>query len=119
MKFKFKEERQNKTIQLGTALTLIFEECNLTDSLIIGRIRGIWGDIVGTLLATHSIPDRIFKNFLFISVDHPVYSNTLSFMKDIIIEKIKENSGSELVKDIRLEVKKLDWQVLSSKNVNQ
>lgn len=110
MKFKFKEERQRKTISINTALSLILEEYGLKDSFTIEKIRINWQKIVGDLMAAHSIPDRIFKNILFISVDHSVYSNELSLMKDIIIKKITEEFDFNLIKDIRLETKKLDWQ---------
>ena len=110
MRFKIKEERQAKTISINTALDLILEEFDLRDSMTIGKLRSRWREIVGELLAGHSIPDRIFKNILFISVDHPVYSNELSFMKDIIIKEINTGYDSDLIRDIRLETKKLDWQ---------
>jgi hypothetical protein len=110
MKFKFKEERQNKTISINAALSLILEEYGLRDSLTIEKIRLKWQNVAGDLMAAHSIPDRIFKNILFISVDHSVYSNELSLMKDIIVKRINEEFNSNIIKDIRLETKKLDWQ---------
>ena len=110
MRFRFKEERQSKTVSINTALSLILEEFGLKESLVIGKVRAKWGDIVGDLMAVHSIPDRIFKNILFISVDHPVYANELSMMKDIIVKFINKEFNSNEIKDIRLETKKLDWQ---------
>jgi predicted nucleic acid-binding Zn ribbon protein len=117
MRFRFKEERQSKTISINSTLSLILEEFGLKDSLIIGKVRTQWREITGELMAAHSLPDRIFKNILFISVDHSVYANEISMMKDFIIKKINEECGSDEIKDIRLETKKLDWQKLYSKNV--
>jgi len=117
MRFKFKEERQAKTISINSTLSLILEEFGLKDSLVIGKIRAKWQNIVGDLMAIHSIPDRIFKNILFISVNHSVYANEISFMKELIIKEINEVFGSNEIKDIRLETKKLDWQKLYPKNV--
>ncbi|MBN2402412.1 MAG: DUF721 domain-containing protein [Spirochaetes bacterium] len=118
MRFRFKETRQLKTISLNSALSIILEEFGLRDSLVIGKVRVKWKDIVGDLMAVHSIPDRIFKNYLFITVDHPVYANEIALMKELIVTEINEIFGSNEIKDIRLETKKLDWQKLSSKNVN-
>ena len=91
MKFRFREKRQGKTVSINSALSIIFREFGLDDSIIIGKIRSRWNDFAGELLAVHSIPDRIFRNILYISVDHPVYSNELSFMKEIIVKKINSN----------------------------
>ena len=110
MKFRFKEERQSKTVSINTALSLILEEFGLKDSLAIGKIRTKWGGIVGDLMAVHSIPDRIFKRILFITVDHSVYANELSMMKEIIVKEINKEFDTNEIKDIRLETKKLDWQ---------
>jgi hypothetical protein len=117
MRFRFKEERQAKTISINSALSLILEEFDLKDSFAIGKIRAKWDTIVGDLMAIHSIPDRIFKNILFISVDHSVYANEISFMKELIVKEINEEFGSNEIKDIRLETKKLDWHKLLNKNV--
>jgi len=114
MIFKIKKERQGKTISVHSAFSMILEDYGLKDSFVIEKLRLKWKKVVGELLAVHSIPDRIFKNILFISVDHPVYSNELSFMKDIIVREINNEYGSPLIRDIRLETKKLDWERLYS-----
>ncbi len=116
MRFKFRKERQGKTVSINSTLSLILEEFGLRDILIIDKLRLKWRNIVGELMAAHSIPDRIFKNILFIAVDHPVYSNEISLMKDIIIKQINKEYDSAVIKDIRMETKKLDWQKLFHKN---
>jgi hypothetical protein len=117
MNFKIKEKRQGKTISINSALSLILEEFGLKDTLILDKLRLRWRNIVGELMAAHSIPDRVFKKILFIAVDHPVYSNELSMMKGSIINELNKEYGAEMIKDIRLETKKLDWQRLYNKNV--
>ncbi len=117
MKFRINKRRQNKTISINSAISLILEEFGLKGSVIIEKIKLKWQDIVGELMAVHCIPDRIFKNILFISVDHPVYSNELSLMKNIIIQKINNEFGTKMIKDIRLEIKKLDWQKTKLKHL--
>ena len=109
MKFRLREKRQSKTISINSALSMLFHEFGLDESIIIGKVRSSWKDIAGELLAAHSIPDRIYKNILFVSVDHPVYSNELAFMKNLIIKKINGEFDSAVIKDVKLEIKKLDW----------
>ena len=65
--------------------------------------------IVGDIIATHSLPDRIFKKILFIYVDHSVYSNELSLMRDLIIKGINDKLGFEVISNIKIEVKRLNW----------
>ncbi|MBN2039937.1 MAG: DUF721 domain-containing protein [Spirochaetes bacterium] len=110
MKFRFSEKRQGKTISINSALTMMFHDLGLDESIVIGKVRSSWHEMAGELLAAHSIPDRIYKKILFVSVDHPVYSNELAFMKNIIIKKINEEFDSAVIKDVRLEIRKLDWQ---------
>lgn len=110
MKFRLKQERQAKTLSINSTISLILEEYGLRESMIIGKITSDWKELVGELIAAHSIPDRIFKNILFISVDHSVYSNEIHFMKDLILKNVNERFGSKVIKDVKPEIKKLDWQ---------
>jgi hypothetical protein len=116
MKFKLKEKRQSKTISINSALSLILQEFGLKDTVIVDKLRIRWRNIVGELMAAHSIPDRVFKSILFIAVDHSVYANELSLMKDIIVKEINKEYDTIMITDIRLETKKLDWQKLYNKN---
>ncbi len=106
MKFKVGNKRENRIVEFNNILPDIFEELNLKDSFIIEKIRDMWEDIIGTILSTHTIPDRIFKKTLFVSVDHSVYANELILMKDIIVEKINSSVVPNLIKNVKVEMKK-------------
>ena len=106
MKFKFKELRQNKTVTLNNLFPSILHEFNLTETFVIDVLKKEWSGIVDSIIASHSEPDRIFKNILFITADHPVYSNEILLMKNMIMESISEKTGLVFIKDIRVEVKK-------------
>jgi len=101
MKFRVGKNRYNRILGFEGVLPDIINELNVEESFIIENIRSLWIDIVGNIIATHSIPDRIFKKTLFISVDHSVYSNEIMMMKDSIIEKISEEISSNLIVNIR------------------
>ncbi len=109
MKFRLKHGRQAKTVAVGSALSLFLSEYGLQDHVILAKLQSGWQKIVGELLAVHSMPDRIFRNILFIRADHPIYSNELSFMKRIILSKLNEEYGSAVIKDVRVEIKNLEW----------
>ena len=49
-----------------------------------------WEEIVGKMLSSNTKPLKINKKVLFIIVKHPVFSNELKFMVQMIIDKIVE-----------------------------
>lgn len=106
MKFKFKELRQNQIVTLNNIFPSILSEFNLTETFVIDILKKEWSGIVDTLIASHSEPERIFNNTLYIAADHPVYSNEILLMKTIIVNSITEKTGMGFIKDIRVEVKK-------------
>ncbi len=109
MKFRIKEERQGKVVPFNSTLISILEEFDLKDSFLMEKLRSVWEKTVGNIISTHSIPDRIFKKILFIFVDHSIYANELSLMKDSILEGINKEFGFEVIKDIRVTTKRLNW----------
>lgn len=106
MKFRIKQSRQGKTIPIGGAFSLILDEYGLKDTIILGKLKSGWNDFTGALLAVHSFPDRIFRDTLYVKADHPIYSNELSLMKEIILSKITGQFGSSVIKDIKIELNK-------------
>jgi len=106
VKFKFKELRQNKVVTLNNLFPSILSEFNLTETFVIDILKKEWSSIVDTLIASHSEPDRIFKDTLYIIADHPVYSNEILLMKTMIINSISEKTGMGFIREIRVEVKK-------------
>ncbi len=108
MRFRYKEKRQKKVVKLNSILPAIIDEFQMKDSFILERIRVSWENITSSILSTHSIPDRIYRNTLYVSVDHPTFSNEIIMMKGLILDNITKICSARF-RDIRIEVKKLDW----------
>jgi hypothetical protein len=108
MRFRFKENRLKKPVIINKLIPAIMRELGLDNEFLMEEIRSLWADAAGSVLSTHSMPDRIFHGFLYVSVDHPVYSNEIILMKEGIKGKIGEKIGDGIVRDIRTEVRKLD-----------
>jgi hypothetical protein len=104
MKFRLKQARQGKTISMGSAFSLILDEYGLKDTVILGKLKSCWIDFVGALLAVHSSPDKLYRDILYIAADHPIYSNEISLMKEIIISKISREFGPSAITDIRIQL---------------
>ncbi len=109
MKFRIKNERLGKIVQFNSTILSILDEYDLKDSFLMEKLRGVWYKVTGDIIATHSIPDRIFKKILFIRVDHSMFANELALMKDTILEGINKEFGFEVIKDIRITTKRIDW----------
>ena len=100
---KFNEIRKSKIVSVSNLLPSILKEFNMEESFVIEIIKKRWKDIVDKLTYTHSYPDRIYKNILFISVDNPIFLNEITMMKSIILEKLKKECGFINIRDIRVE----------------
>jgi len=109
LKFRLGEDRKNKTITFSNIITELIDDLELKDSFIIEGLREKWISYVGNILSAHSYPDRIYKKYLFINVDHSAYSSELSIHAADIMKKIKNDFGDTLIKTIKFEVKKSRW----------
>jgi len=109
MKFRIGGKRTRKMVGFEGLLPDIISELNIEDSFIVESLKVQWESIVGNILATHSMPDRIFKKILFIAVDHSVYANELIMMKDAIMNKIRETTAGDIIYTIKVEIKRLKW----------
>jgi len=116
MKFRFTKGRQGNINTFGKIIPLIIKDLKLEESFISERIRMSWVKIVGEMIATHSLPDRIFKKILFIYVDHSIYSNEIILMKDYIVTSINDEIGFEVINNIRIDIKKLVWNNMNKSN---
>ena len=109
MKFRFGEDRKKKLVSFGDLVPDLMDDLEIKDSFIIEELKSKWPDYVGNILATHSIPERIFKKHLFINVDHSVYAGELSIHTGEILKKIKRDYGENFIKAVKFEVKKNGW----------
>lgn len=109
MKFRIGSERKSRTADFGSVLPDILKELDIGDDYIIEMIRDLWPHITSNILATHSIPDRIFKKTMFVTADHSVYSNELTLLKDTIIKRINDELRVDLISNMKVEIKRLNW----------
>ncbi len=67
-----------------------------------GVLKQNWENIVGNLIASVSIPDRIERNILYIKCNNPSWKQELYFFKDEILEKVNSFIGENIVKDVKI-----------------
>ena len=109
MKFNIKQKRSSRVIKVKNALAIALSECMIETPLMITALHDNWNKIVNVIIASHSKPERIFKNVLYIAADHPAYSNEIILMKSMIMERLNSDYGFNDIKDVRVEIKRLKW----------
>jgi predicted nucleic acid-binding Zn ribbon protein len=109
MKFRFKSKRHGNVVQFDDLMDGLVQEYKLEKLFTIEMIRSIWSEIVGDIMSTHSIPDRVNNGILFITVDHSIYANELIMMQDTILSKLHEQFSMVKLNKIKIAVGKLSW----------
>lgn len=62
----------------------------------------VWPDVVGQAIASRAAPLRIINGTLTVAVSNGPWMQELSFLKEMIKDKLNLTLGSEIVKDIIL-----------------
>ncbi|MBN1501388.1 MAG: DUF721 domain-containing protein [Spirochaetes bacterium] len=109
MKWRFNEKRKNKPLKTGDIISDFLKEFNLENNFSVEYLKDIWADITGEIISSHSRPDRIYHNTLFIKTDHSVFANDITMMSRIIIKKLHDKFSNCPVKAIKVEIKKDFW----------
>ena len=63
-------------------------------------------ECAGKIIEKEITPVRIENKIMVISVSTPAWMNELSFLKEKIIRCINKKAGSEMIKDIRMFIKR-------------
>jgi predicted nucleic acid-binding Zn ribbon protein len=85
MKFRFNQKRFNGTVSISSLIPEAIRNLEVDEALTIDVIKSSWKGIVDDIIASHSVPERIFRDTLYISVDHTIYANELLLMKQLIL----------------------------------
>ena len=109
MKFRINEKRKGNTFSFKEILPEVVDDFKIENEFMIEGLKEIWPMVVGDTISSHSVPDRIFKKTLFIAVDHPIYSNELIMMKDMIKKRIEDDFSFYEISNIKFEVKRIKW----------
>lgn len=101
--------------RLGEILDKSLKRLELSAKLKEYGVWPIWNEIVGVTIARNAQPEKIRNGTLFVKVSSSTWMQELQYMKEMISEKLNQNLGREVVKNIFFFVGKLDTGVLKSK----
>lgn len=90
--------------QEAQALSAILDE-SLRNLQIDGkihesRVTAAWAEVVGPVIAAHTIDRYIAKQILFVKLDTPILRSELQMMRLSLIEKLNKAAGAETIRDI-------------------
>ena len=110
MNFKINSgERKNSLLDFNDIMKDVVKELDVENDFLVILLKNNWEKIAGGIVSAHSIPDRMFKSILFISADHPIYANEIIMMKKNILQKIDDIIGRNIIKTVKVEIKRLKW----------
>ena len=91
--------------RIGDGLAEVLGAENLARLTDIARLRRIWAEIVGPMLAQRSDPVSIDSACLWIAVDHPAMAQQVRFLHKEIIEACFRKGGVRGVSRLRTRVR--------------
>lgn len=87
---------------LGDIARVEFSTLGLAERLREAEIWRLWPEVVGDAVSARATPVRIIKGVLTIAVSSGPWKQELNFLKSMMIEKLNERLGAQVVKEIVL-----------------
>jgi hypothetical protein len=85
-------------------LSGLAKRLGLESRLLEFRLQHHWGDIVGEPIASQTWPDHIRFNKLYLIVRNSVWLQQLTFLKPVLLAKLRHVAGTEQIGEIVLRV---------------
>ena len=97
--------------KLGEILKKSLKRLDLSPKLEEYGVWPIWNEIVGATIARNAQPEKIRNGTLFVKVSSPTWMQELQYMKEMILEKLNQSLGKEVVRNIFFVVGRIDTTV--------
>lgn len=85
---------------LGDVISEFLNRHNLGPKLDEVRLINAWENVVGKMIAKHTTDLHIQRKSLFVYLDSDALRNELSYTKSLLIRRLNEAVGKEVIKDI-------------------
>lgn len=87
-------------ISLGEALKMFLEKSRIKNSIQSMQIEDHWLKLMGETIAKYTDRIEIKNGTLFIYTEVAPLKNELVFQKELIVKRINESLGDDIVKDV-------------------
>jgi predicted nucleic acid-binding Zn ribbon protein len=94
--------RRSKTISLAEAMQDYIAEMNLGDKLREVSVVESWESIVGKAISTRTSKIYIKDGILYVHLKSSIVRNELMMLREALREKINNQAGKELIREIVL-----------------
>ena len=89
-------------VPLGDVVRVELTALGLAERLREAEIWRLWPEVVGQTVAARAMPLRIIKGTLTVAVSSGPWKQELTFLKAMMIEKLNQRLGGEVVREIVL-----------------
>ena len=89
---------------IGDILQKVLKKRNIPLKAVDRHLVDLWRRTVGPQIAARTLPDTVKRGVLYVLVSSPVWLHQLQFMKEVILRKMNELSGSEKIRGLFLSI---------------
>jgi hypothetical protein len=95
------ELRKGKLLEAGSLLSDLLERLGLSRQIKEQQILENWADAVGEQIASSARAEKIADGVLFVSCKSSAWAQELSLHKEMLITRLNQSVGAQIVRDIR------------------
>jgi len=99
-----KRGKQANFQKLGNILQVILKKHNINIDSDDLHLLDVWKKAVGPQISSHTHPDKIKRNTLYVKVSSPAWMQQLHILKTEIIEKINPLMGKGFIKNLHFSI---------------
>jgi predicted nucleic acid-binding Zn ribbon protein len=79
----------------------MLKKFGIDNAIAQNKALNIWNEIVGDKVAKNTQPDRVEHGVIIVKVSSPTWRQELHFQKKEIIDKLNNQIGKKVIRDIR------------------
>jgi predicted nucleic acid-binding Zn ribbon protein len=102
-----KESKKRIPEKVDSILEKVLSSLNLGIKVKQYQIWEVWDSVVGEHIAGQAQPHQIRSMILWVTVSSSTWMQQLEFMKQLIIDRLNERIGEEVIKNIRFRIGEL------------
>lgn len=92
--------RKSNEVTLKAAIEALMEHYHLGDRYRFEQIKQRWEEIVGKMIAQRTEKMFVKHKTLYLTVSSSIIAQELQMMKSLIIKRINEEAGKELINNV-------------------
>ena len=89
---------------LGEILLKVVRKRNIPHNATDRKLRDLWNSAVGPQIAIRTLPEALRRGSLHVRVSAPVWLHQLQFLKEEILERLREISGNDEIRSLNLAI---------------